>query len=240
MAAARAGASRPSWTRARREATKATAAMHRHMADSAALAGASEANDAYARFRRKLLRHSDSMTPAMRSKLLEQKRPTQKVTITRADLARFVSDCQTLGLEVVKHNRKGKADRRLLKLTSDAAALYWTMPNGKAASSKERFYLHKCLELRAGHDVDPDARNKLICGTETLRSRCRRSTQARLQLHLRGPHRGRLLRDRRGLQAVDALLQGPRPGPEEQGGPRGHAQGRAAHRVDAGRQERRL
>jgi myosin heavy subunit len=154
---------------ARREATKATAAMHRHMADSAALAGASEANDAYARFRRKLLRHSDSMTPAMRSKLLEQKRPTQKVTITRADLARFVSDCQTLGLEVVKHNRKGKADRRLLKLTSDAAALYWTMPNGKAATGKERFYLHKCLELRAGHDVDPDARNKLICGTETLR-----------------------------------------------------------------------
>ena len=58
-----------------------------------------------------------------------------------ADLARFVNDCQTVGLGVVKHNRKGKADRRLLKLTSDAAALYWTMPNGKAASSKERFYL---------------------------------------------------------------------------------------------------
>ena len=52
--------------------------------------------------------------------------------------------------------------------------------------------------------------------------------QARVQLHLRGPHRGHLVRDRGGLQAVDALLQGPRAGPEEQGGPRGHAQGRAA------------
>ena len=63
---------------ARREATKATAAMHRHMADSAALAGASEANDAYAGEEEKLLRHSDSMTPAMRSKLLEQKDQPKK------------------------------------------------------------------------------------------------------------------------------------------------------------------
>lgn len=154
---------------ARREATRAQDAMGRHMSDAAALAGAGEANEAYARFRRKLLRHSDSMTPAMRSKLLEQKRPTAKVTITRAELARFVSDCQGRGLEVVKHNRKGKAQERRLKLTPDSTALYWQMRSGKPASTRERFYLEKCLELRAGHDVDPEARDRLVCGTDTLR-----------------------------------------------------------------------
>lgn len=123
----------------------------------------------YARFRSKLLQHTKHLTPAMRQKLLAQKRPRQKVTVTRAELDAFVASAAGSGLDVLKHNRKGHAERRRLHVSQNGESLFWKTAGGKASRSRDAFPLEDCVEVRAAHDVDPDAKGKLVCGTATLR-----------------------------------------------------------------------
>ena len=141
----------------------------RHLDESSALHG-TDAHQSYGRLRQKLLQHSAHMAPALRKKLLEKRKPQQKVTVTQAELRGFVEALVAEGVHVLKHSTNGKAQKRKLKLTDGGAALYWEKPGGGAARSKgESYPLSECVEVRGAHDLDPAAQGKLLCGTKTLR-----------------------------------------------------------------------
>ena len=154
---------------AKRECVLAREQTSRHLDESSALHG-TDAHQSYGRLRQKLLQHSAHMAPALRKKLLEKRKPQQKVTVTQAELRGFVEALVAEGVHVLKHSTNGKAQKRKLKLTDGGAALYWEKPGGGAARSKgESYPLSECVEVRGAHDLDPAAQGKLLCGTKTLR-----------------------------------------------------------------------
>ena len=184
---------------AKRECVLAREQTSRHLDESSALHG-TDAHQSYGRLRQKLLQHSAHMAPALRKKLLEKRKPQQKVTVTQAELRGFVEALVAEGVHVLKHSTNGKAQKRKLKLTDGGAALYWEKPGGGGARSKgESYPLSECVEVRGAHDLDPAAQGKLLCGTKTLR-------------------KSRSPKSRRGLRGATHRRLAPQPSPAGDGG----------------------
>jgi len=131
-----------------------------------------------------------NVAPELRKKILATRRPNRSVTVTQNELKAFKDKLVQQGVDILKHSTNGKATKRRLRLTDSGDALFWEKttdpvrvvktpppPSGrkkKAASSpvsgREIFPLAQCQEVRPATDVDPDSsRNKLQCGTKTLR-----------------------------------------------------------------------
>ena len=154
----------------RRELATARDSAAKSVREAATLNQTGDAHHSYTRLRQKLLQHTSAMTPAMRKRLLEKRRPQQKVTVTQVELKEFRNELVVRGIDVLKHSTNGKAQKRKLRLTSSGGALYWEKVGGGAARSKgESYALSECIEVRGAHDLDPEAKGKLVCGTKTLR-----------------------------------------------------------------------
>lgn len=154
---------------ARRDAKDAHDKRRKASAAAAISQNGSEAANTYSRLRQQIL-NANNITPQLRKKILEKRRPNRSVTVTQQQLRDFRNMLVTGGLDVLKHSTSGKAVRRRLKLTENGNELYWVMPDGHSARSRDVYPLAECQEVRAAHDVDPDFKgSKLVCGTKTLR-----------------------------------------------------------------------
>mmetsp|Transcript_12160 Transcript_12160/g.18275 ORF Transcript_12160/g.18275 Transcript_12160/m.18275 type:complete len:711 (+) Transcript_12160:2172-4304(+) len=135
----------------------------------------SEAALGYSRLRQQMLQ-ATNVTPQLRKRILESRRPNRAITITQQDLLKFKQKMRDDGLDVLKHSTSGRAQRRVLKLTDNFHGLYWENPtiSGRKAHrppAKDSIYsLSECIELRRATDVDPESKSsKLQCGTKILR-----------------------------------------------------------------------
>ncbi|KAJ1453527.1 P-loop containing nucleoside triphosphate hydrolase protein [Pelagophyceae sp. CCMP2097] len=154
---------------AKREAREAKKAAKRERSLGAVLRDDGESSS-YTRLRHAMLRVDSRVTPALRRRLLEARKPDKKVTVTQNELRDFREGLVHRGLDVLKHSTSGTAAKRRLRLTEAGTSLYWENPNGASSRSRrELFVLSECIEVRAAHDVDPESKDKLVCGTKVLR-----------------------------------------------------------------------
>mmetsp|Transcript_26509 Transcript_26509/g.85759 ORF Transcript_26509/g.85759 Transcript_26509/m.85759 type:complete len:756 (-) Transcript_26509:95-2362(-) len=165
---------------ARREATDAHEKRKRAQTETAIAQHGSDATANYTRLRQQMLR-ATGIAPELRKKILATRRPNRSVTVTQNELKNFRDKLVSTGVDVLKHATSGRAQKRRLRLTDSGDALFWEKPSEsikrvkapppKKKGAKSDFYaLAECQEVRPATDVDPDsARNRLQCGTKTLR-----------------------------------------------------------------------